>query len=112
MRTVRQYFLPALAVAGLLFSGCSFAPHKQSRAAVAAPPVPQRIGAIALVNQDLHFVLIDVGSLYVPASGTALKSFSGPAETAILAVDPERDRPFVVADIIKGDPKVGDQVEE
>jgi hypothetical protein len=55
---------------------------------------------------------VDVGSLYVPQSGTALKSFSGDAETGILAVDPEKQRPFIVADIIKGEPKVGDEVRE
>jgi hypothetical protein len=70
------------------------------------------VGTVAVVNEDLHFVLVDVGSLYVPQSGTALKSFSGDAETGILAVDPEKQRPFIVADIIKGEPKVGDEVRE
>jgi hypothetical protein len=64
------------------------------------------------VNEDLSFVLVDVGSLYAPQAGTALKSFSGGAETAILAVDPEKQRPFIVADIIRGNPKVGDEVRE
>jgi hypothetical protein len=67
---------------------------------------------VAVVNEELHFVLVDVGSLYVPGAGTALKSFSGDKETAILAVDPEKQRPFIVADIINGDPKVGDEVRE
>jgi hypothetical protein len=65
-----------------------------------------------MVNEDLGFVLLDVGSLYSPPAGTALKSFSGGVETAILAVDPEKRRPFIAADIIKGTPKVGDDVEE
>jgi hypothetical protein len=67
---------------------------------------------VAVVNDELHFVLVDVGSLYVPQAGTALKSFSGGAETGILAVDPEKQRPFIVADIVRGEPKVGDEVRE
>jgi hypothetical protein len=68
------------------------------------------VGTIALVNDDLHFVLVD--AYYEPPAGTALKSFSGDVETSILAVDPEERRPFIVADIIRGEPKVGDKVEE
>jgi uncharacterized protein (UPF0212 family) len=67
---------------------------------------------VAAVNEDLRYVLVDVGSLYIPAAGTALKSFSGGAETGILAVNAERRRPFIVADIVKGQPKVGDEVEQ
>jgi hypothetical protein len=67
---------------------------------------------VAVVNDEMRFVLVDVGSLYTPSAGTALKSFSNGAETAILAVDPQKQRPFIVADIVKGEPKVGDQVEE
>jgi hypothetical protein len=70
------------------------------------------VGTIALVSEDLSFVLVDVGSLYTPAAGTALKSFSGGAETGILAVDPQKQRPFIVADVIRGNPKVGDEVRE
>jgi len=102
----------ALAVCGiLLLTGCAW--HKPKPAApVAAAAGPQRVGKVALVNEELGFVLVDVGSLYVPQAGTALKSFSGGAETGILAVSPEKQRPFIVADIIRGDPKVGDDVEE
>ena len=65
-----------------------------------------------MVNNQSHYVLVDVGSLYTPVAGTALKSFSGGTETGILAVSPEKHRPFIAADIVKGEPKVGDQVEE
>ena len=79
---------------------------------VAPPPAPRRVGSIASVNDQLHFVLIDVGSLYSPSPGTALKSFSAGQETGVLAVNPEKQRPFIVADIVKGTPKVGDDVDE
>ena len=101
-----------LALCGVVFiSGCATNGHHPA-AAAATPTGPQRVGTIALVNEDLSYVLVDVGSLYSPQAGTALKSFSGGAETAILAVDPEKQRPFIVADIIRGTPKVGDEVKE
>lgn len=104
----------ALALAGgLMLSGCAWVRHRHAaKEADAAPVGPRRVGRVAVVNEDLHFVLVDVGSLYTPAAGTALKSFSGGTETGILAVNPERSRPFIAADIVKGEPKVGDDVEE
>jgi hypothetical protein len=57
-------------------------------------------------------VLVDVGSLYTPSAGTALKSFRNGVETGVLAVSPEKERPFIVGDIVKGTPQIGDDVEE
>jgi len=115
MRIERQPFLrfviPAMSGVFLL-SACAFWRPRPPHPAAGVAPGPRRVGTVALVNDDLHFVLVDVGSLYTPAAGTALKSFSGTKETGILAVDPEKQRPFIVADIVKGEPKVGDQVEE
>ncbi|MDP9292356.1 MAG: hypothetical protein M3O82_08335 [Verrucomicrobiota bacterium] len=68
------------------------------------------MGTVAFVNNDLHFVLIDVGSLYVPAAGQALKTFTGPTESGIVSVSPERKRPFISADIVKGAPQKEDDV--
>jgi hypothetical protein len=100
-----------LAAGGMtILAGC--ASPRQRHPPEAAASGPQRVGTVAVVNEELHFVLVDVGSLYVPQAGTALKSFSGMAETGILAVDPEKQRPFIVADIVKGSPKVGDEVRE
>jgi hypothetical protein len=114
MRVTRLSFPCFAALAAFcgifLFSGCAWRTHERPEAGLA--PGPRRVGTVAVVNDDLRFVLVDVGSLYTPAAGTALKSFSGGRETGILAVDPEKQRPFIVADIVKGEPKVGDQVEE
>ena len=104
-----------LALCGVVWisGGCATGQRpKVAEAAADSSPGPQRVGTIALVNAELNFVLVDVGSLYAPQAGTALKSFSGGSETAILAVDPEKQRPFIVADIIRGNPKVGDEVRE
>jgi hypothetical protein len=103
----------ALAVCGMVaLCGCALARHRAPAASAAAAPGPRRVGTVAVVNEELRFVLVDVGSLYVPQAGTALKSFSGETETGILAVDPEKERPFIVADIVRGEPKVGDEVRE
>jgi len=98
----------AMAVCGIfLLSGCTALPwarHGTKHASSVLPPSgPRRVGRVALVNAELGFVLVDVGSLYAPQAGTALKSFHGTEE---------RQRPFIVADIVKGAPKVGDDVEE
>ena len=112
----RRFIAGCVCLGGCLFApGCAIVrhhPQPKAAAATESAPAPQRVGTVAMVNEDLHFVLVDVGSLYAPAAGTALKSFSGGAETGILAVDPEKQRPFIVADIIRGTPRVGDQVEE
>jgi hypothetical protein len=70
------------------------------------------VGEIAFVNEEQHFVLIDLESnLYVPPPGTLLVSVSGKGKTTHLKVGAEQKRPFVAADILDGDPTIGDQVE-
>ncbi len=76
------------------------------------PAGPRLVGTIAVVNEPLKFVLVDVGSLYVPTVGKALKCFSSGTESGVLAVTPERTGPFISADIVKGAPQKGDQVYE
>ena len=116
MRLLSSRRLAGLALYGVfLICGCAAVKHGHATAAATptpGPPGPQRVGTIALVNTDLNFVLVDVGSLYAPEAGTALKSFSGGQESGILAVSAEKQRPFIVADIIRGNPKVGDEVRE
>ena len=74
---------------------------------------PRLLGTVALVNDTERFVLVDVGTLYSPAEGVALKSFAPDGkETGVLAVSRERKPPFVVADIVQGAPQKGDRVYE
>ena len=64
-----------------------------------------------MVDEEKRFVLIDLESnLYVPAPGRALRAINAAGETAQLKASPEQKRPFVAADIVDGDPAVGDQV--
>lgn len=75
-----------------------------------AAPGPRLVGTVAFVDRSSGFALVDVGTLYIPQPGMALKSFSAGNETAVLMVSPERKMPFISADIVKGDPHRGDQV--
>ena len=70
----------------------------------------QKIGTVTLVNESEKFVLIDTGVAAVPPPGTALKAFSGETPSGVVAVGNVNRRPFVVADIVHGMPKKGDDV--
>lgn len=100
-------------------NGCAAFHHPRkspaSAAKAAAPvppakPAPRRVGTVAVVHEG--FVLVDVGTLYAPEAGTALKCMSGGEETAVLTVSPERRAPFITADIVKGTPHRGDEAFE
>ena len=72
---------------------------------------PKPVGTILLVNAEGGFVLIDAH----PAggcqnAGTALKCIRDGADSGILAVSGERQGSHVIADIVTGTPKKGDQV--
>ena len=99
-----------VAVSSLALDGCG---SQLKKAAATAPPQrrPMIVGEIALVNEAKRFVLIDLQSnLYVPAPGTALHTTNASGETAHLKAGPEQKRPFIAADIVDGEPAVGDQV--
>lgn len=93
----------------LALTGC--APRTRPKAPTAAAIGPRVVGEVAVVDEEKHFVLIDLDSnLYVPAPGAALRTTNARGEIAHLRASPEQKRPFVAADIIDGDPAVGDQV--
>jgi hypothetical protein len=96
----------------LALTGCASATRaKTPAAAKAAVSEPSVVGEIAVVDEEKHFVLVDLDSnLYVPTPGTPLRSTNGKGEITHLKASPEQKRPFVAADIIDGDPAVGDQV--
>lgn len=94
----------------LSLPGCAL--HRKQPRPAATPAGPQAVGTVAVVNDRSRFVLLDVGSLYAPAAGVTLKCYAGEAETGELVVSPEKKRPFIAADVVKGEPRVGDRVEE
>ncbi len=95
----------------LLFAGASCAPRTQPTADPATHARPAVIGEVAVVDEEKKFVLIDLAAnLYVPAPGTALRATNASGGTAHLRASPEQRRPFIAANIVDGDPAVGDQV--
>ena len=93
----------------LSFNGC--APRQRSVATGAALVTPSVVGEIAVVDEEKRFVLIDLDSnLSVPAPGTALRSINATGKSAHLKASPEQKRPFIAADIVDGEPAVGDKV--
>ena len=71
---------------------------------------PKPVGTILLVNAAAGFVLIDAHGWALPDAGTALKCIRDGADSGILAVGGERQGSHVIADIVTGAPKKGDQV--
>jgi hypothetical protein len=106
------FFYSAIISSVLALSGC--APQTRAKttdAAGAVVPEPRVVGEVAVVDEENHFVLVDLDShLYVPAPGTALRATNAKGEIAHLKTSPEQKRPFVAADIVDGDPAVGDEV--
>lgn len=107
--SVRLTILPAAASLLLPFAGCAPGPRPAATSTAPAPPVV--IGEIAVVDEEKRFVLVDLDSyLYVPSPGTELRATNAAGKVAHLKASPEQKRPFIAADIIDGDPAVGDQV--
>ncbi len=98
-----------LLLLSLALSACATHRPRKKAAATALMAAPRLIGSVSLVNDDLRFALVDSPEMPIP--GTALKTFSQAGqETAVLSVGKEQKRPFIIADIVKGEPHTGDQV--
>lgn len=114
------YFLPLAAV--VLCAGC--ATHSEKKQAANGDDKPlevenkketgvpwqQSLGRVALVNKAQEFVLVEVGTAPVPESGTPLRSYSNAELSAELVVSRQHRRPFMIADIMSGTPRVGDSI--
>ncbi len=93
----------------VIFDGCASRPRPT--ASTTTPARPRIVGEVAIVDEEKHFVLIDLdNNLSVPTPGLALRSINASGETAHLKATVEQKRPFIAADIVDGDPAVGDPV--
>ncbi len=111
MRFSASLAILCLTIIGSAFGlgGCGAA--RPPRSAPAEVVRPRIVGTVALVDEGKRFVLIDLESnLYVPSPGTALESRNAAGESAHLKAAPEQKRPFIAADILDGEPAVGDQM--
>ncbi len=92
-------------------------PASASAAPTATPaPTAHRIGIVRVIGNAQRFVLVEVppsatGTL---PDGQLLRCTADPSAaapaTATLRVGRERRRPYVVADVVSGEPHVGDAV--
>jgi hypothetical protein len=71
-----------------------------------------RLGVVTFVDETERFVLIDSGAQPTPADGVRLRSYAGPHISAELRTSAVRRRPFVVAEIVEGAPRTGDEIFE
>lgn len=110
MRLAALILIFCLTIFGILVSsGC--APSLPPPSTTTALTPARVVGEIAIVDQEKHFVLVDLESnLYVPLPGTELQSRNAAGKVAHLKASPEQKRPFIAADIVDGEPAVGDQV--
>jgi hypothetical protein len=97
-------------------SGCAYvatvfkSKKKKDDTRVERATVPERVGEIVLLNEEGRFVLVDLDTGNAPEAGTALKVMRQGVEVGVLALGDVRRRPFIVADIVKGEPQKGDLV--
>jgi hypothetical protein len=114
-------FSSLLVLALVLVPGCggsasrrSEGKHKQvpelQNGAKTTPSWQGRLGRIVLVNTALDFALVDIGTSPAPEAGTRLKAYNGSELSAELSVSAHQQRPFLIADILSGSPRVSDMV--
>ena len=107
-----QKYPRSLLLAAICFglAACATHRHPDVSAPIKAPaPAPKPIGVVSLVNEKLSFVLIQTSEM--PEVGTALQVRARDGqETASLKVSTAQKPPFLIADILKGKPHVGEIV--
>ncbi len=81
---------------------------KKKKPPAALPPT--KIGKIAMIDQENHFVLIDAETTGGALAGTPLICIANDRETGNLRLSNLKSNPFLVADIIGGNPAKGDTV--
>lgn len=70
----------------------------------------RQIGKILLVNAEAGFVLVEIRGVAPPEPGLALKCIRDGADAGVLTVSGERHGMNIIADIVTGTPRKGDQV--
>ena len=93
----------ALALGALLAAGCG-----QSARPAVAPPSPPVIGEVVFVHPALAYVIVR-GRDLPPAEEQATLERAGSPIGKVRFQGP-REEPFAVADVVEGEPVVGDQV--
>jgi hypothetical protein len=82
--------------------------HKKQKPPTAL--LPQWTGVIRMVNSAEHFVLIETNAISTAVPGETYLSVAKGLETASLRMTALRNPPFLIADIISGDPSPGEKI--
>ncbi len=90
-----------------LTSGCAVFQHKIKQQ---PPPKNVTVGTVAQVDMQYDFVVIDIGGEPAIESGSTLFLQRADKEVGKVKVGTQSLRPFVVADILDGEPMPGDIV--
>ncbi len=83
-------------------------PKKKSKPPEATPV--DWTGEIRMVNSPGNFVLVESTSATTPVAGEKYLAMRGATETAVLRMTSLRNHPFLIADIISGEPATGDRI--
>jgi hypothetical protein len=82
--------------------------HKKQKPPTAL--LPQWTGVIRMVNSSEHFVLIETNAISTAVPGETYLSVAKGLETASLRMTALRNPPFLIADIISGNPSPGEKI--
>lgn len=101
-------------VLGTLIAGCSVRSEQHAPGSIqnraSKETLRPRLGKIASTNEEAGFVLVDIGTAPAPEAGAQLEAFGENGRTSDLSVSTFQRRPFLIADIRQGRPRVGDSV--
>ena len=91
-------------------AACATHRNQDVAAPIKAPaPASRTIGTVSLVNEELGFALVQTAE--TPEAGTLLRVRSkNGQETALLKVSSAQKHPFIIADVLKGKPHLGEIV--
>lgn len=112
-----RFLLSLLAVSCLLLPACSLTTKgkarqraKKERALAEARARPVFVGRVTLLNESDRFVLIDGPATSSPHVGTTLRAYRDGAVAAELRTSSIERRPLLIADIVSGEPRKGDEI--
>jgi hypothetical protein len=97
---------PLLARAGSFFS--KLLPSKKKPAPAASPV--QWAGEIRMVNLAENFVLLESTSAVATIPGEKYTAIRDRQDTGVVRMTSLRNPPFLIADIVSGDPSPGDKI--
>lgn len=75
-----------------------------------AATTPQWAGSIRMVNTAEQFVLIESGAIAAAVPGETYLAVGSGSETATLRMTNLKNPPFLIADIVSGNPSPGDKI--